>query len=186
MNKIIIILIVLGALAGLYYINNRPAVVVNEPQVREGDTAPESPRPDPTNATFTIDGETVRLSNGKHVRNIGLGGAFSEETAITDAIAYGDINRDGRDDAVVVLARSGGGSGLFLYMAGFVSGATTYRGTEAVFLGDRIIPRSISINQSGIITVEYLDRQPDEPFAAEPTVTTSKQFVFKDGVLEPR
>ena len=122
----------------------------------------ESFRPDPTNATFSgIEGEATML----------------EEKA------YGDLNADGKIDAVVLLAESGGGSGVFIYAAAYVSGPVHYKGSNAVFIGDRIAPQSVSVSSSGTATVKYLDRKEDEPFAAEPTVPATLELVYKNGEL---
>ena len=108
-----------------------------------------------------------------------------EETVLLDQFAYGDINADGKEDAVFFLARYGGGSGTFIYLAAFVSGPVTYRGSEATFIGDRVSPQSISINNT-TVTVKYLDRAADEPLAAEPTIQASKQFSYRVGGFEER
>lgn len=142
-------------------------------------------RPDPSNATFTLDGDSVTLNKGKGESEVAPGSAMTEETLLLDKFAYGDINADGKEDTLLLLARYGAGSGTFIYLAGFVSGPVTYHGTEAVFIGDRITPQSISLNKD-TVTVKYLDRKSDEPLAAEPTVVTSKQFVYKNGEFQER
>ena len=171
MKKVLIaLIIIIGAVALLYVMRDTsPSKKVETPQAKEGGTF----RPDPSNATFTIDDEQIILSGGR--KNAPWG-----ETGILDKFAYGDIGADGKDDTVLFLVQSGGGSGTFIYLAGYVSGPVTYRGSIATFLGDRIAPESISINK-GVVTVKYLDRKEDEAFATEPTVPVSRQFVFKNG-----
>ncbi len=105
-----------------------------------------------------------------------------EETTILDAKGSGDINNDGKQDAVVLLSQSGAGSGIFIYAAAYVSGPLNYKGSNAVFIGDRISPQSVSIS-NGIITIHYLDRKPDEPYAADPTIPTTKQLIYQNGEL---
>ena len=97
-----------------------------------------------------------------------------------DKFAYGDLNADGKEDTVLLLTRYGAGSGIFIYLAAFTSGPVTYKGSKAIFIGDRIAPKSLSI-KGDTVTVEYLDRKPDEAFATEPTVSASKQFTYKNG-----
>ena len=182
MKKIIVIVIILG-IAVLFYImrDKSPAEEARTPQVNENGIF----RPDPSNATFTIDDEVITLSAGRNERNIAPGSALVEETVLLDQFAYGDINADGKEDAIFFLARYGGGSGTFIYLAAFVSGPVTYRGSEAIFIGDRVSPQSISINKT-TVTVKYLDREADEPLAAEPTVLTTKQFSYRVGGFEER
>ncbi|MDB5254405.1 MAG: hypothetical protein JWL80_471, partial [Parcubacteria group bacterium] len=110
------------------------------------------------------------------------GSAATVETSLTDVRAYGDINGDGKDDTAALLIQIGGGSGEFVYLVGYVSGTVTYKGTNAVFIGDRIQPKTITI-KNGVVTVNFLDRKADESFADEPTVNTSKQFVYTKGTL---
>jgi len=142
-------------------------------------------QPDPSNATFMFDEGAITLSQGKFSRAFAPNSAIREETTLTSIRGYGDINNDDKNDAVVILVQSGGASGVFIYLAGYISGPVTYKGTNAIFLGDRITPQSITIN-NGLVTVNYLDRQDGEPFAAEPTVPTQKTFEYKSGVLLER
>ncbi|MEK7227376.1 MAG: hypothetical protein AAB641_00600 [Patescibacteria group bacterium] len=171
MKKLLFIIVIAAAL--FYLLSGRPTAVENkEPQTTN------SFRPDASNATFTFDDEAVTLSNG---RNTGT----SEETEILEKTAYGDLNADGKEDAIMFLARSGGGSGVFIYAAAYVSGPINYKGSNAVFLGDRIAPQNVSI-KNGVATVSYLDRAPDEPLAAEPTFIVSKELIYKNGTLEEK
>ena len=142
-------------------------------------------RPNPSNATFIFDDGPITLSQGRNERAITPSSALLEETTLMDKLAYGDINLDGKEDAALFLARYGGGSGTFIYVAAFVSGPVTYRGSEAIFIGDRIAPQSISINKE-VVIVEYLDRGPDEALASEPTIQVTKQFVYRDGEFQER
>lgn len=188
MRKVIVVIVILiigagGATALFYAIRNNSATD-NTPAV-SGNGKDKTFRPDPSNATFTIDDENITLSAGRNERNIAPGSALVEETILLDQFAYGDINADGKEDAVFFLARYGGGSGTFIYLAAFVSGPVTYRGSKATFIGDRVSPQSISINNTAI-TVKYLDRAEDEPLAAEPTIQVSKQFFYRAGEFEER
>ncbi|MBI2673784.1 MAG: hypothetical protein HYX23_00695 [Candidatus Zambryskibacteria bacterium] len=182
MKKVIVIMVVIVIAAFLYVARNNPSAPVIET------SAPNETgafRPDPSNATFTLDNESITLSKGKNSRSVVPGSALIEETNLMDKFAYGDINADNKEDTVLFLARYGGGSGIFVYLAGYVSGPVTYRGSVAMFIGDRIIPQSIDVSR-GIVTIKYLDRQAGEALAAEPTVLASKQFIFKNGEFVER
>ena len=141
--------------------------------------------PDPSNATFIFDDGAVTLSGGRKEVEVAPGSAFMEEFVLQDKFAYGDVNADGKEDTALLLVRYGAGSGTFIYTAVFVSGPVNYKGSNAMFIGDRISPQSISV-ESGVVTVKYLDRGPDEAFAAEPTIQTTKQFVYKNGELQEK
>lgn len=142
-------------------------------------------KPDPSNATFIFEQGPVTLSQGRYSAPLVPGSDIKEEIYITDIRGYGDINNDDKNDTVAVLVQSGGASGVFIYLAGYVSGPINYKGSNAVFLGDRITPRSIEV-KNGLTTINYLDRKDDEPFAAEPTVAVSKTFIYRNGILEER
>ncbi len=174
--KKFIILIVLIAVGFIAYFYTRDTEVKVETDTPAKTT---SFKPDASNATFTFDDESVKLSNGKNTS------ADGEDTTILPEKASGDINADGKEDTVLLISRSGSGSGVFIYAAAYVSGPVNYKGTNTIFLGDRIAPKSVSIT-NGVITVNYLDRALDEPFAAEPTISTSLELVYKNGELQEK
>ena len=179
MKKLLILIVIVIAGLGIFYVLRDNSATNNS-----NNTADENGnfRPSPRNATFTFEDGPITLSDGRSERV-----AFNlvEETRLLDDISYGELNTDDKDDAAVLLVRSGGGSGVFVYAAAYVSGPVGYKGTGAIFLGDRISPQSISVS-NGIVTVHYLDRAADEPFAAEPTVPSSKQFIYRNGTFQER
>ncbi len=177
MKKLLVLIIIIGAIGLLYYMRENS---LNDEIVTPSEKTGGTFRPDPSSATFIFDDETVTLSKGRNTND-----ESAEETALLDEIAYGDLNADGKEDTVVLLARSGGGSGVFIYVAAYVSGPVNYKGTNALFLGDRIAPSNISI-ANGVVTVSYLDRGENEALAAEPTVSVSKQFIYKNGEFQER
>jgi hypothetical protein len=174
MKKILIPLIVIVALGAYFALRHEePAADSTTTTVGAGY------HPDASHATFIIEGEAVTLAQGEAETTDESIGSVTE-TKLLQNEAYGDLNGDGKEDTVVLLSQSGGGSGTFIYAAAYVSGPVGYKGTEAVFIGDRIAPTSLSIAQ-GVATVSYLDRKPDDPMSAEPTVPTSKHFVYRNG-----
>jgi len=177
MKKLLILVIIL-ALAGTLIYLFQDKFVSSEPDTSENETGP-----DPSSATFIFDESSVTLSDGKNDEEDENG--FLAETRLLEDRASGDLNGDGREDTAVVLARSGGASGVFIYIAGFVSGPVSYKGTNAIFVGDRIAPESISI-KGGVVSLTYLDRGEDEPFSAEPTIERTKQFVYRNGEFVER
>ncbi|MEK7461570.1 MAG: hypothetical protein AAB586_00665 [Patescibacteria group bacterium] len=184
MKKIIVIVIIIicAVLVLSYVVRNNFLIDTNKIPIT---SETSSFQPDPSNATFTLDNESITLAEGKNVKSVVPGSALVEETSLMDKFAYGDINADDKEDTALFLARYGGGSGLFIYLAVFVSGPVTYKGSRAIFIGDRITPQSLSIKED-VITVKYLDRKDGEAFTTEPTVLVSKQFVFKNGELQEK
>jgi hypothetical protein len=172
MKKILILILVILGVA--FYFMRSDAPSQPEPETKKT----ESFKPDPSSATFTLDDGSITLSNGAYEGD-------TERAELLPKQASGDINSDGKEDTAVLLASSGGASGVFIYVAAYVSGPVSYKGSNAIFIGDRISPESISIS-NGVVTFSYLDRKADEPFSAEPTVRSVKQFVYKNGTLEEK
>lgn len=181
MKKLLILVIAVATVIGIYQWQSDPAEPEADPTTT---TVGAAFQPDPSGATFSFDGEAVALVDGKGESTDAFLGLVST-TELLDERAFGDLNGDSKDDVLVLLSQSGGGSGTFVYAAAFVSGPVGYKGSNAVFLGDRIEPTSISLS-NGVATVTYLDRKEDEPFTAEPTVKTTKQFVYLGGEFQEK
>jgi len=137
---------------------------------------------DPRNATYTLDGRKIPLHDGRSVEQAPPGSAAKAVTAQFGEPAFGDLDGDGDEDAVLLLVHDPGGSGTFYYIAASINENGRYHGTEAVLLGDRISPRRIAI-ENGVVVVEYADRRPDEPMAASPSVRKSKHLTLRNGRL---
>ncbi len=137
---------------------------------------------DPRNAIYTLEGRPVPLYDGRHEAEAAPGSAAKVATSVFGEPAFGDLDGDGAEDAALLLVQDPGGSGTFYYVAASISEKGRYRGTEAVFLGDRIAPRRIGI-RNGVVVVEYADRRPGEPMAAPASVGTTKSLILRDGRL---
>lgn len=85
---------------------------------------------------------------------------------------YGDLDGDGDDDAVLMLYEQAGGSGTFYYVAVAINEDGVYRGTDTLFIGDRIAPQTLRI-QDGRPIVTYADRGPKDPFSVQPSIGKS-------------
>lgn len=138
--------------------------------------------PDVANATYTIDHRSVTLSNELYEEPAAPGSAAKATTRLLNARAFGDLNGDDRQDAVVILTHSPGGSGTFYYVAGVLGSSKGGTATPAVLLGDRISIEAVGI-ASARITVRLLERNQGEPFAAAPTVRVTRIFEVKAGAL---
>ena len=183
MKKLIGLIVVIGIGYGIWYLSNKTASTAiplsNTPVV---DSTPSTSHPDASNGTFKFEDSSVTLKNGSHSEPTAPGSASTEETTLGQTIGYGDINGDKKEDAAVVLIQNAGGTGTFIYIAGYISGPVGYKGTNALFVGDRIQPKSISIDK-GEITFTYLERKPNEAMDAEPTVSAYKSYIYKNNTL---
>lgn len=124
---------------------------------------------DPKNISYIVDGEVVTLTGGVTEREVAPGSASMETFRIFGEPAYGDIDGDGDDDAVLLLTRDGGGSGTFFYATVAVNTGGLYTGTDSILLGDRIAPQNFAV-RNGIGEVNYADRLPSESFSVQPSM----------------
>jgi hypothetical protein len=174
MKKFFVLLLIIAAIVGLYFAGKSKAPAAKI------DTKTTSYKADLSNLSFSTDDGPIALENGKGERANGTD--LKDEFALTDIRATGDLNNDGQDDSAGFIIENSAGTGVFVYVAAAVSGNVTYKGTNAVFIGDRVEPTDISI-ANGTLTVKYLDRGPTEPFSADPSISTTKTLVYKNGEL---
>ncbi len=132
--------------------------------------------------TYTIDNAPVILRGGI-AETVDVAATSSKiTTKYFGNEAEGDLNGDGTDDAAFLLTRTSSGTGTFYYVAAALQRNGGYTGTNAVLLGDRIIPQTTEIDD-GEITVNYFDRRKGEPMTTEPSLAVSRYFHIVAGVL---
>jgi hypothetical protein len=149
-----------------------------------GSVAPQAAA-DYKSATYTIDGASVALVNGRAETAAAPGSASKIVTEYFGNEAKGDLNGDTIPDLAFLLTQSGGGSGTFYYVvAALQTSDGKYTGTNAVLLGDRVHPQSTNIID-GQLVVNYGERKAGEPMTAEVTVGVSKYLKVVDGTLAP-
>lgn len=134
----------------------------------------------PLNTTYSIDGSQFALRDGHFEMPASPGSAAKTMLEIVGVPAFGDLNADGNADAALILVYQGGGSGTFYYLAAAINGEDGYRGTNALFLGDRVIPQFVGI-QNRAIAAGFRDREPSESFASTPTIDVTR-YAFLDGL----
>jgi hypothetical protein len=139
---------------------------------------------DPLNLTYDIERIIVPLTNGRAEQEAAPGSAAKLVTQVFGQAVYGDLSGDGAADAAMIVTQEMGGSGIFYYL---VAAIATEGGGEnagnAIFLGDRIAPQNISI-ENGLITVRYADRATGESFAVEPHIDETVRIHYVDGGLQ--
>ena len=148
----------------------------------------------PLNISYTVQGISIHLRNGRHEMAAAPGSATNIKTTVLGNPVFGDLDGNGKTDAAILLTQDPGGSGTFYYLAAALSVNGEYSGTDAVLIGDRIRPEGISI-RNGTVVVKYTDRKPNQAMSALPSVPISKHFVletrelieitasFKDGFI---
>lgn len=127
---------------------------------------------DPYDGTYTINEEEIVLVNKVSHTQI-PGASATTTTTYFGNDATGDIDRDGSQDTVFLLTQTNGGSGTFYYLVAKLNKKEGVFGTYGYLVGDRIAPQSISVDTDGIVTVNYADRKPGEPFTTQPSIGKS-------------
>ena len=132
-----------------------------------------------------IEGEPVRLAGGVWEGEPDVNGGASRPRVelVEGLLATGDLDGEGADEVVVLLASSAGGTGSRLHVAAFGSGAgdggAVQRGLAT--LGDRPQVRSLAVVH-GSVEIEAILHGPDDP-ACCPTRKTRLAYALDGGVL---
>jgi hypothetical protein len=138
----------------------------------------------PQAATYRLGGRVVPLTDGKHDEPAAPGSAARNSTVLWGPPAVGDLDRDGDDDAVVILVNASGGSGTFYYVAAAEFDRGGFNGSAAVLLGDRIAPQEVAI-ENGIVAVNLAEHGAGEPLAAVPSQPVNRRFIYmRDEIQE--
>ncbi len=138
---------------------------------------------DPLNATYMVEGQKIRLIDGRSETESVPGSATKVITSVFGKPVYGNIDGEGDVDAALILTYDSGGSGTFYYVAAALDVNGFYLGTRAILLGDRVAPKNISV-RNGVIVANYADRRLDEPMAVSPSVGRSKYLTLERNVLK--
>ena len=128
-----------------------------EPNLIDGEPAPLTVEV-LKNATY--DSEFVKagraqLQDGKYEEQIAPDSASKNTLVLSDHIAFGEVNGDRLDDAAVVLAASGGGSGTFYTLAIVINRMGNPYHFHSASLGDRIKVEAVEI-EDAVITVRMV------------------------------
>lgn len=137
---------------------------------------------DPLNTTYTINGEPFVLVDGYVEKEIAPDSATKNKVSVFGEPAFGDIDRDGDDDAVLILINDSGGSGTFYYATIAANIDGEYKGTDTILLGDRIAPQTFYVEDNRA-KVNYADRAHGEDFSISPSMGKSLHLQFEPETL---
>lgn len=132
---------------------------------------------DVSNLAVTIDGQAFAMSNGFAASEAAPDSAAQNTVRIVGDPVWGDVDRDGHLDAALLIANDPGGSGTFYYAVLAVGDSGIYSSTNALLLGDRIVPQTVNF-LDGRFVYNYAARGPEEPMTARPTVQSSLWIRF--------
>jgi hypothetical protein len=137
----------------------------------------------PLNAKYLIQGKSFQLVNGKRLLPVAQGSATRIKTIVLGKPVYGDMTGDGDKDAALLILHDSGGSGSFYYVAAALNEQQHFKGTNALLLGDRIIPKEIKI-RNGSVLVKFVDLHPEESMSTTPSITKSIVLILNNSILE--
>jgi heat shock protein HslJ len=129
---------------------------------------------------FAINGR-VRLSNGIYRGKIVPDSASELIVMLSDQVAFGDLNGDGAEDAVVVLITDPGGSGAFRHLGLVINKKGSPQHVASQWLGDRVKVKSLSV-RSGEIVVQMMTHGPRDPMCC-PTFQVTQNYILQEGKL---
>jgi hypothetical protein len=183
-TKIIIVIVILIIIGVVFYVfvDSRGSQQGKFANIDNSATSTKNVNFDPLNFTYVLEDEKVTLTDGVSTQDIVPGSAEKLETTVFEKPAIGDLNKDNKNDSSLLLVQDSGGTGLFFYLVAVVSDVGVVKNTNSIFIGDRIDPVSILI-ENGKIKLSFIDRGTDEPMTAEPTIKITKYFEVKNNIL---
>lgn len=175
MNKILISIAALALMlvAGFYLINSYIYEEKQTPSVTGH-----------RDAEYRINGNVVRLVNGVSETEAAPGSASKIVTRYFGNEVWKDLNGDGMEDVVFILTQTTGGSGTMYYAVAALATGSEYRGSEGIFLGDRIAPQTTESGPGNSVIINYADRAQGESFAAQPSVGKSMRLILDTGSMQ--
>jgi hypothetical protein len=105
-----------------------------------------------------------------------------DENIIVDLAdgAYGDLNGDGKDDAVVFLETIYGGSGTLVTLAVVMNQDGKFKNTDCIVLGDRELVRSVKFKPNKV-TLDMLLHLSGEPSCCPESPLTFTFNISQEG-----
>jgi len=96
--------------------------------------------------------------------------------------AVGDLNGDGKDDVAFILSRDDPDRGALYYMSVALATSTGHIGMNLIYLGDKIEPKEISID-NGTIDISCIDRADNTSSTLYAKVADGKLELIKAGTM---
>ncbi len=105
----------------------------------------------------------------------------SYTTRIQDPVFYGDLNADGREDALVILSTQNGGSGHFIELAAVLDRNGSGYNISTIYLGDRVVVESGGV-ENGTIVLKLRVQGPNDGLCCPSQIVTWK-FILSGNQL---
>lgn len=95
-------------------------------------------------------------------------------------VAFGDLDGNGQQDAVMIMAVNTGGSGIFVYLAPLLNLDGAIESPMLAGLGDRIQVNQVRILDDGLISVNMIIQGPSDPQCC-PTQEVTQFYRVSEG-----
>lgn len=130
-----------------------------------------------------LDTDNVTLTDGEYTNNAfdpaGTGSLI--RTTHMGTVAFGDMNGDNAEDAVVDLRTNTGGTGWFVELALVLNAGGQPQHATSMGIGDRTVVRALSI-AGGVLAADLIAHAESDPLCC-PTLEVTLQFKFQGGAL---
>lgn len=184
MNKTLWGIVIVIIIVGLGWFAFRPS----SPTTENGVEQKVASSADYKNATYTIEGKQVKLTDGVAETPTAPGSASMITTRYFGNELKTDLNGDGREDVAFILTQSPGGSGTFYYAVAALNTPDGYIGSDGYLLGDRIAPQTTNVspdaNQKYVVVFNYAVRASGEPMTAQPSVGKSTYLKLNPDTMQ--
>jgi|APFre7841882724_1041349.scaffolds.fasta_scaffold05865_5 hypothetical protein len=122
-------------------------------------------------------GEPFVLKDGRNDKVPTRSADTTLRVAMAENVAFGDLNADGLQDAVVVLASNLGGTGTYMTLAAVENDNGQPYHTANVDLGDRTEVKALRV-EGNLVTVDVVRVGPNDP-ACCPTEKATLRFRYE-------
>ena len=111
------------------------------------------------------------------------GSASVERFLLHRGVAFGDLDGDGVNDAVVIIVQVSAGSGNFRHLYVVLNEGGEPRPVAQSFIGDRIIVEHVLVSHGEIDLLLWTYR-PGEPYGSTPTLQVAQRYRLDGETLE--
>lgn len=164
---------------GKVFTNTEQIASEKQPEIES--VEPHEVIKDYKNSSYSIDGQRVVVKDGTGVSRQLATTSVALVTIVSNEITA-DFDDNNFMDTSVILKVDGGNTGTFYYFALSLGSSTGNSGTNSIFIGDRILPKS-TVFTNGEFTLSYYDRGLREPASNKPTKLMTRKFKLINGTL---
>ncbi len=125
-----------------------------------------------------VSGKSVTLKDGKYENGQGADYIFA---SVSQAMAFGDLNGDGLQDAAVVLAENTGGSGVFESLVVVLGSSSGLVQGPSILLGDRVQLLGMTAFKAQI-ALDMVVAGPNDPLCC-PSQPSQRVYTLTSGGL---